>query len=65
VVGRIGKQLKVEVIVDREAPNQGEFQAQGWIRSLNRLFNGQLEDILGEIVIASGKRLVEIGYSHG
>jgi len=28
VVERIGKQLKVEVIVDREAPNQGEFQAQ-------------------------------------
>lgn len=47
---RIGKQLKVEVIVDREALNQGEFQAQGGgFDRLNRLFNGQLEDILGEI----------------
>jgi len=34
---RIGKQQKVEVIVDREAPNQGEFQRRGWIRSLESL----------------------------
>ena len=47
---RIGKQLKVEVIVDREALNQGEFQTQGGgFDRLNRLFSGQLEEILAEI----------------
>jgi type I restriction enzyme, R subunit len=47
---RIGKQLKVEVIVDREALNQGEFQTQGGgFDRLNKLFNGQLAEILAEI----------------
>ncbi|WP_339394301.1 type I restriction-modification enzyme R subunit C-terminal domain-containing protein [Nostoc sp. UHCC 0870] len=47
---RIGKQLKVETIVDREALDQGEFKTQGggFVR-LNRAFNGQLEDILVQI----------------
>jgi type I restriction enzyme R subunit len=47
---RIGKQLKVEVIVDREALDQGEFRTQGGgFARLDRLFNGQLENILTEI----------------
>lgn len=47
---RIGKQLKVEVIVDQEALNQGEFKTQvGGFDRLNRLFNGQLEGIMAEI----------------
>lgn len=47
---RIGKQLKVEVIVDREALDQGEFRTQGGgFDRLDRLFNGQLENILTEI----------------
>lgn len=47
---RISKQLKVEGIVDREALNQGEFQTQGGgFDRLNKLFSGQLEEILAEI----------------
>lgn len=38
------------MIVDQEALNQGEFKTQGGgFERLNRLFNGQLEDILAEI----------------
>lgn len=47
---RIGKQLKVEVIVDREALDQGQFKTQGGgFDRLNKLFNGQLEAILTNI----------------
>lgn len=47
---RIGKQLKVEVIVDRESLDGGEFRTQGGgFDRLNKLFNGQLETILSEI----------------
>ena len=47
---RIGKQLKVETIVDREALDQGEFKTQGggFVR-LNKAFNGRLEEILVQI----------------
>jgi type I restriction enzyme, R subunit len=47
---RIGKQLKVETIVDREAFDQGEFRSQGggFVR-LNKLFDGRLEEILVQI----------------
>jgi len=47
---RIGKQLKAEVIVDREALDKGEFKSQGGgFTRLNKVFNGQLEGILAEI----------------
>jgi type I restriction enzyme R subunit len=46
---RIGKQLKVETIVDREALEQGEFKSQGGFVRLNRAFNGRLEEILVHI----------------
>ncbi|MDX2232390.1 MAG: type I restriction-modification system endonuclease [Leptolyngbyaceae cyanobacterium bins.349] len=47
---RIGKQLKVEVIVDRESLDGGEFKVQGGgFDRLNKLFNGQLETILSDI----------------
>ena len=46
---RIGKQLKVEIIVDREALDQGEFKTQGGFVRLNKAFNGSLEDILVQI----------------
>jgi type I restriction enzyme, R subunit len=47
---RIGKQLKVETIVDREALDQGEFKTQGGgFGRLNKTFNGQLENILVQI----------------
>lgn len=46
---RIGKQLKVETIVDREALDQGEFKSQGGFVRLNKAFNGRLEEILVQI----------------
>jgi type I restriction enzyme R subunit len=49
---RIGKQLEVETIVDREALDHGQFQAEGGFTRLNKIFNGQLDHILGEITDA-------------
>ncbi|BAS57998.1 type I restriction enzyme EcoKI subunit R [Leptolyngbya boryana NIES-2135] len=47
---RIGKQLKVEVIVDRESFDQGAFKADGGgFERLNKMFNGQLDEIVVEI----------------
>lgn len=46
---RIGKQLKVETIVDREALDQGEFKSQGGFTRINKIFNGSLETILVQI----------------
>lgn len=46
---RIGKQLKVETIVDREALDQGEFKSQGGFVRLNKAFNGNLSEILVQI----------------
>ena len=47
---RIGRQLKVEVIVDRESLNNGEFKTQGGgFDRLNKLFNGGLESLLAKI----------------
>jgi type I restriction enzyme R subunit len=47
---RIGKQLKLETIVDREALDKGEFKTQGggFVR-LDKTFNGRLEEILTQI----------------
>lgn len=47
---RIGKQLKAETIVDKEALDKGEFKTQGGgFTRINKTFEGQLEEILGEI----------------
>ncbi|MDF5720235.1 MAG: type I restriction-modification system endonuclease [Rhizonema sp. PD37] len=46
---RIGKQLKLETIVDQEAFDQGEFKTQGGFVRLNKIFDGRLEEILIEI----------------
>ncbi|MBD2492418.1 type I restriction-modification system endonuclease [Aulosira sp. FACHB-615] len=46
---RIGKQLKIETIMDRESLDQGEFKAQGGFVRLNKAFDGRLEDILVQI----------------
>ena len=46
---RIGKQLKVEYIVDREALDEGAFQAQGGFKRINKVFEGRLEAILADI----------------
>lgn len=46
---RIGKQLKQETVVDREAFDQGQFKDKGGFSRINKIFNGQLETILTEI----------------
>ena len=46
---RIGKQLEQEVVVDREALDRGQFKARGGFQRLNKIFNGQLDDILHDI----------------
>lgn len=46
---RIGKQLKQETIVDREAFDQGQFKTHGGFTRINKTFAGELETILSEI----------------
>jgi type I restriction enzyme R subunit len=47
---RIGKQLKVEVIVDRESFDQGAFRTDGGgFERLNKTFGGQLDEIVTQI----------------
>ena len=46
---RIGKQLEQEVIVDREAFESGQFKAMGGFGRLNKVFKGELEEILRSI----------------
>jgi type I restriction enzyme R subunit len=43
---RIAKQLKKEVIVDRQALDQGEFGAQGGFQLINKRLDGELELVL-------------------
>jgi type I restriction enzyme R subunit len=46
---RIGKQLREEVVVDREALGRGQFAAQGGFARLDRIFEGRLDALLGDI----------------
>ena len=46
---RIANQIKQEVIVDREALDAGQFRQEGGFRRLNKVFEGRLEALLGEI----------------
>lgn len=46
---RIGEQVAREFIVDRAALDQEPFQKDGGFNRLNRIFEGQLEAILGDI----------------
>lgn len=46
---RIGEQVAREFIVDRDALDQEPFHADGGFNRLNRIFDGQLEAILGDI----------------
>ena len=49
---RIGKQLKQETIVDREALDAGQFKEMGGFIRLNKVFKGELETILRDIADA-------------
>lgn len=47
---RIGEQLKIETIVDKASLDRGQFQAiGGGFQRLNKLFDGRLEMVLGEL----------------
>ncbi|MDH5671160.1 MAG: type I restriction-modification system endonuclease [Myxococcales bacterium] len=46
---RIGKQLTQETVVDREVLDRGQFAAQGGFERLNKVFDGRLEQILGDV----------------
>ena len=47
---RIGKQLKENVVIDRESFDAGAFRQQGGFVRLNKIFDGKLEDIVRRIV---------------
>jgi type I restriction enzyme R subunit len=46
---RIGKQLEKETIVDRTALDSGRFKEVGGFNRLNKVFDGKMNEILGEI----------------
>ncbi len=50
---RIAKQMKQEVIVDRDALDHGAFKRDGGFKHLNKRFDGRLETILGELHAAA------------
>jgi len=45
---RIAKQLKEEVIVDHDALDRGAFKNYGGFKHLNKVFGGQLDQVLAE-----------------
>lgn len=46
---RIGQQLRAEFIVDREALDRGQFKTQGGYSRINKIFDGKLETVLGDL----------------
>lgn len=46
---RIGQQLKQETVVDRAALDQGQFKSQGGFKRLNKVFDGQLAQVLSDL----------------
>jgi type I restriction enzyme R subunit len=46
---RIGDQLTREVVVDRSSLDEEPFRADGGFNRLNKIFEGQLETVLGDI----------------
>ncbi|WP_372719358.1 type I restriction-modification system endonuclease [Novipirellula sp.] len=47
---RIGKQLKENVVVDRELFDAGAFREKGGFVTLNKVFDGRLEELMQSIV---------------
>lgn len=46
---RIVKQVKLETVVDRAALDEGQFKTDGGFARGNKIFDGKLESILGEL----------------
>jgi type I restriction enzyme R subunit len=48
-LNRIAKQVKLETVVDRASLDAGQFKTDGGFARLNKVFDGQLETLLGEL----------------
>lgn len=46
---RIAKQLRAETVVDCESLDAGQFGAKGGFERMNKVFDGQLAEVLGDI----------------
>jgi type I restriction enzyme R subunit len=46
---RIAKQVKLETVVDRASFETGQFKSDGGFFRLNKVFDGKLESVLGEL----------------
>lgn len=46
---RIGTQMKHETVVDKQSLDQGQLKADGGFLRLNKVFDGKLESVLGEL----------------
>ncbi len=46
---RLGKQLKIEEVVDRAALDRGQFKDEGGFARLDKVFDGELERVLGDL----------------
>lgn len=46
---RLAKALKADAVVDRETLDQGQWRADGGFARFNKLFDGQLEALLGDL----------------
>ncbi|HEX7243631.1 MAG TPA: type I restriction-modification system endonuclease [Longimicrobiaceae bacterium] len=46
---RIGEQMLRETVVDRPAFDSGQFRQEGGFRYINRIFEGQLEQLVGDL----------------
>jgi type I restriction enzyme R subunit len=46
---RIACQVKHETVVDRASLEDGQFKAEGGFARLNKVFDGKLETLLGEL----------------
>jgi type I restriction enzyme R subunit len=49
VAQRIAEQVAREIVVDREALDHEPFRAHGGFKRLNKVFEGRLESVLGEL----------------
>ena len=46
---RISKQVKLETVVDRAAFEVGQWKSEGGFTRLNKVFDGTLETVLGDL----------------
>lgn len=49
---RIVKQMKVETVVDKESLDRGQFKEMGGYNRLNKIFDGKVEALLGDLLEA-------------